>query len=97
MTSILYNIDRMANPEASAKSGAIEGIRRMGEVHVFAARFPANRTVALGPGIAGKAHAKRLKTLNGRLRHRYDANKIPTGFSNRYCIGGSCHSWGGSG
>ena len=95
MRSLAYNIDRMANPDVSAKPGTIEGIRRMGEIHVYVARFFDNHLVDLGPGITGKALAQHLKSLNERIRPLYEAYKIPTGFTNRLCIGASCLTRGG--
>ena len=95
MCPLVYNIDLMANPEGSVKNGAIEVIRRMGEIQVYAARYFDNHVVALGPGITGKAPAHHLKSSNGRLRPLYDAYKIPGGFPNRLCIGADCLTWGG--
>ena len=95
MCSVAYNIDRIANPEITVKQGAIDGVRRIDEIHVYVARFFDNRTVALGPGITGKAMAQHLKTLNERLRPLYEAYKIPTGFTNRLSTGAACMSWGG--
>lgn len=38
MYSLVYNIDRMANPEESVKPGTIEGIRWMDGIHVHVRR-----------------------------------------------------------
>ena len=95
MCSLVYNIDRMANPEVTVKNGTIEGIRRMDEIRVYAARYFDNHVVALGTGITGKAMAQHLKSLNEHLRPLYDAYKIPTGPPNRLCIGAACLTWGG--
>ena len=95
MCSVSYNIDRIANPEVAVKNATAEGIRIIGEIHVYFARFFDNRTVSLGPGINGKALAQRLKTLNERLRPLYEAYKIPTGVANRLSIGAASLSWGG--
>ena len=45
--------------------------------------------------MTGEVSAQRLKTLNGRLRHLYDAFKIPDGLSNRLRSGAACLSWVG--
>ena len=95
MCSMAYNLDRMANPEVAVKAGTIDGIRRMGEIHVCVARFFDNHLVALGPGITGKALAQHLKSLNERLMPLFDAYQIPTGFTNRLCIGAASLTWGG--
>ena len=52
-TSLVYNSDRIANPDKNRKPGTIEGIRRHDGIHVYAARFIDNNTVALFPGVAG--------------------------------------------
>ena len=95
MCSMAYNLDRMANPEVAVKAGTIEGVRRMGEIHVYVARFFDNHLVALGPGITDKALAQHLKSLNERLRPLFGAYQIPTGFTNRLCIGAATLTWGG--
>ena len=77
MCSVSYNIDRIANPEVAVKNATAEGIRIIGEIHVYFARFFDNRTVSLGPGINGKALAQHLKNLNERLMPLYEAYKYP--------------------
>ena len=47
MSSLVYNADRLANPDVVVKPGTIEGIRRIGEIHVFVAR--ASLTIILWP------------------------------------------------
>lgn len=94
-SSLVYNIDRMPNPEVVVKNGTIVGIRRIGEIHVYVARYFDNHMVALGPGFAGRPLAKHLKSPNERLRPLFEAYKIPTGLSNRLCIGAASLTWGG--
>ena len=95
MSSMAFNLDRMANPDIAIKNGTVESIRRIDEILMYVARFFDNHTVALGPGSTGKALAQNLKSPNERLRPLYEAYKIPAGFSNRLCVGTSCLSWGG--
>ena len=39
LTSMVYHMDRMANPDINPKPGTLEGIRRNDEIHVYVARF----------------------------------------------------------
>ena len=97
LTSMVYHIDRIANPDVNPKPGTLDGIRRNDEIHIFVARFFDNYTVTLCPGVVGKQLALGLKSLNERLRPLYELHKIPTGFSNRLCLGAACLTWGGRG
>ena len=54
LTSLVYHVDRIANPDTSTKPGAIEIIRRNEEILVYVARFFDNNTVALCPGSPGR-------------------------------------------
>ena len=94
-TSLVYHMDKMANPDIIANPGDIEGIRRMGAIHVFVALFFENYAVSLCPGVTGKASDTGLKGLNGRLRPLYDAYRIPAGFSNSLYIAAASLPWGG--
>ena len=39
LASMVYHIDRIANPDVNPKPGTLDGIRRNDEIHVFVARF----------------------------------------------------------
>ena len=39
LTSMVYHMDKMGNPDIFAKPGTVEGIRRIDEIHVVVARF----------------------------------------------------------
>ena len=95
LTSMVYHMDRIANPDVNTKPGTLGGTRRNGEIHVSVARGFDNFTVTLCPGVVGKQLALGLKALNERLRPLYDLHQLPTGFPNRFCIGASCLTWGG--
>ena len=86
LTSLVYHVDRMANPDTSTKAGTLENVRRNEEILVYVARFFDNNTVALCPGAFGKQLSVGLKSLNEKLRPLYDQYRIPCGFSNRFCI-----------
>ena len=94
LTSMVYHMDRIANPDVNPKPGTLDGIRRNDEIHVYVARGFDNFTVTLCPGVVGKQLALGLKALNERLRPLYDLHQLPTGFSNRFCIGAACLTWG---
>ena len=53
MASFAYNIERTANPGVTIKRVTIEGIRRMGGILVYYARYFDNHMAAIGPGVAG--------------------------------------------
>ena len=95
LTSMVYHMDRIANPDVNPKPGTLDGIRRNDEIHVYVARGFDNFTVTLCPGVVGKQLAIGLKALNERLRPLYDLHQLPTGFSNRFCLGAACLTWGG--
>ena len=54
LTSMVYHMDRIANPDINANPCTLDGIRRNDEIHVYLARFFDNNTVALFPGVVGK-------------------------------------------
>ena len=95
LTSLVYRVDRMANPDTSNKAGAVENIRRNEEIPVYVARYFGNNTVALRPGSFGKQLAISLNSLSEKLRPLYDQYRIPCGFTNRFCIAAACLYWGG--
>ena len=95
LSSMVYHIDRLANPDVTAKPGTLEGVKRMEEILVFVARFFDNHHVALCPGVVGKNLAQGLKSLNDSLRPLYVNFHIPTGFTNRLCLGAAAFQWGG--
>ena len=39
LSAIVYNVDRLSNPDVSTKPGALESLKRNGEIWVFVARF----------------------------------------------------------
>ena len=86
---------RHANPESTPKPCTLEGIKRIGEIHVYVARCFGNCTVALRPGVAGGNLAATLKSLNGRLMPLRDSYKIPVGFPNRLCLAAARLARGG--
>lgn len=96
LASIGYNMDRLANPETSAKPGNMDSPKRNEEICVYVARFFNNYSVALCPGATGRQIAIGPKALNDRLRPLYDALglDIPCGFANRFCIGAAALTWG---
>ena len=96
LTSLVYRVDRIANPDTSTKPGTLENIRRNEEILVYVARFFDNNTVALCPGAHGNSLAVGLKSLNEKLRPLYDQYRISGGFSNRFCIAAACMYWGGT-
>ena len=97
LTSLVYHVDRIANPDTSTKPGTLENIRRNEEILVYVARFFDNHTVALCPGSHGKALDVGLKSLNEKLRPLYDQYRISGGFGNRFCIAAACMYRGGQG
>lgn len=92
-----HQMDRMANPDISAQPGALVGIRRMDEVHVYVDRFADNYTVALRPCLTGQEPPNGLMGLDERLWLVYETDRIPAGFSNRIRIAGAFCYWGGKG
>lgn len=96
MSSMDFNIGRIANPDVTVKNGAIESIRRIGEIHVCGARFFDSHAVHVGAGVTGKAIAQVLKSSNRMSMPRFEAYRIIDGFSNRLRIGAACLSWDGS-
>ena len=86
LTSMVYHMDRLANPDVNPMPGTLDGIRRNDDIHVYVARFFDNYTVTLCPGVVGKSLALGLKALNERLRPLYDLHRIPSGFSNRFVL-----------
>ena len=79
LTSVVYHMDRIANPDINPKPGSIEGIRRDDEIHVYVARFFDRNAVALFPGVVGKQLATSLTSPNERLRPLYDAFMLTDG------------------
>ena len=67
LTSMVYHMDRLDNPDINPKPGTIDGIRRNDELHMFVARYFDNYTAALRPGVVGKQLAVGPKSLNGDL------------------------------
>ena len=92
---MVYQMDRLGNPDINPKPGTMDGIRRNDEIHVYLSRFFDNDAVSFCPGVVGKQLAAGLKTLNERLRPLYDAYRIPKGFPNRVSIGAACLTRGG--
>ena len=97
MSSIVYNMDRLANPDTQTKPATLEGGKRNEEIWVFVARFFNNFHVSLRPGVTGKTLDVGAKSLNGRLRPLYGNLGIPCGFANRFCIGSAALTWGENG
>ena len=95
LSSIVYNVDRLANPGTQTKPWAIDGINRNGEIWVFMARIFNNSHVSLRPGVAGKKPAIGPKSLGDRLRPLYGNLAIPRGCANRFRIGSAALTWGG--
>ena len=87
LASIGRNIDRLANPDVSAKPGTIDGLKRNEEIWAYVARPFNNYGVAFCPGVTGKQLALGLKALNDRIRPLYDSLELPCGFANRLGIG----------
>ena len=95
LTSTVYHMGRIANPDINPKPVTMDGVRRNDEIHVYVARFFENGTVARCPGLVGKQLANGLKSPNERPRQLYEAYKIPDGSPNRLRIGAACVTWGG--
>ena len=93
-TSMVYHMDRLANPDINPKPGTIDAIRRTDEIHVYVARYFDHNTGSLCLGGVGKQLATSLKSLNERLWPVYYASRLPICFSNRVCIGDPCLTWG---
>ena len=53
LTSMVYHMVRIANPDINPKPGTLEGISRNDEIHVYVARFFDHSAVALCPGVVG--------------------------------------------
>ena len=68
LTSLVYHVDRIANPDTSTNHGTIENIRRGKEILAYVARYGDNNTEALRPVVFGKALAQGLKSPNERRR-----------------------------
>ena len=94
LSAIVYNMDRLANPEVATKPGTSDSIKRNGEIWAFVARYFNNFHVSLCPGVTGKQLALSLKAINDRLRPLYESMDLPCGFSNRFCIGVASFTWG---
>ena len=96
-TAVCHHLDRIAsNPEVATKHGTLEGIKRLEEIWVYAARGFDTLPVALRPGIIGKHLAIQLKTLNTQLWKLYEHLQLPVAFTNKLCLGAASLSWGGS-
>ena len=87
LSSMVYHIDKLANPDKVPKPGTLDGVRRMEEILGYLARFFDNRHVSLCPGVVGQNLAIWTKALNDRLRPLYDNYRIPNGFTNRVFLG----------
>ena len=61
LTSMVYHMGRIANPDINPKPGALECIRRNDEIRVYVARFFDRNTVSLCPGVVGKQLDTSLK------------------------------------
>ena len=96
LSSMVYHIDKLANPDVVAKPGTLDSVKRMGGILVYVDRFFDNHHVALCPGVVGKNLAAWLKSLNDSLRPLYDAYHLPTGMANRLCLGAASFQWGGA-
>lgn len=83
LSTMVYHIDKLANPDTVPKPGTLDGVRRMEEILAYVARFFDNHHVALRPGVVGKNLALGLKAMNDWLRPLYDNYRIPAGFANR--------------
>ena len=97
LSSMVYRIDRLANPDVVDKPGTMDSVKRMEEILVYVARFFDNYHVALRPGVVGKNLAQGLKAMNDSLRPLCEAYHIPTGFTNMICLGDAAFQRGGVG
>ena len=95
IASLVYNLDRLTNPETPTNPATYVGVRRHEEIWAYVARYFDNYHVALFPGAAGKPLPHGIKALGDRRRPLYDAIDIQTGFNNRQRIGASAMVWGG--
>ena len=87
LSAIAYNMDRLSNPDVSAKPWALESMDRNGEIWVFCVTVFNNYHVSMCPGVAGKQLAIGLKSLNDRIRPLCDTLEVAFGFTNRFCVG----------
>ena len=53
VSSMVYHMDKLANPGTVPKPGTLEGVRRMEEILAYLARFNDNHHVAMRPGGCG--------------------------------------------
>ena len=63
LSSMVYHIDKLANPDVAARPGTLGGEKRMGEIFVYVARFFDNHHVALFPGVVGEAPRPMLEVI----------------------------------
>lgn len=97
LSSMVYHLDKITNPDVAPKPGTLEGVRRMEEILAFGARFFDNHHVEMRPGAVGKNLAAGLKSMNDSLRPLYGNFHIPTGYTNRICLGAAAFQRGGPG
>ena len=95
LTSMVYHMGRLANPDVRPKPGTLDAIRRNDEIYVYISRFFDNYTVTLRPLDGRKAIGFMSKipewATTPALRF---ARKIPTWFENRFCLGAAFSTWG---
>ena len=92
-----HHLEKLANPEASAKHGTLEGLNRMGAIWVCAARGIDAIPVALPPGIVGGKLDIQLRALNSQLWRLYEQFAIPAAFANELCLSSESRPCGGIG
>lgn len=94
LSSIVYSMDRLSNPDTSTKPGTLGALRGNEEIWVLVARFFNNYHVALFPGVKGKRLSAGLKSMNDRHMPLYEPLDLPCGFSGRFCLGAAALTWG---